>query len=230
LKETGYNPVYFDTETTGTRVNLETGNVLRGVKGYERASGGRIMWFVDLISLAGVSLTGEVFNKTVNPPRQYIEKVDDWWSGNTVDVADCLNSPSAWSVVRSFVRWLSQVEATHLVAHNVAFDTKVLIDSYAYCVGADRGEVHSGLLTLPLIDSRDSLKEAFISKKSLHGPSCGATCDGGRLTHIAHINGLGPYAEHDALADVTILKDCCALLEQGWENTVAQYEYQNYSR
>ena len=230
MKEAGFNPVYFDTETTGTRVDLKTGNVLSGVKGYERSRGGRVFKFVDLISLAAVSAAGEEFEMTVKPPRQYLEKVANWWSGNTVDVDAVKSSSSALSVILRFVDWLGKVEATHLVAHNVAFDTKVLIDSYAHRVGANWGEVSNDLLPATLIDSRDVLKNAFISKKSLHGPNCGDNCDGGRLTHIAHVNNLGPYAEHDALEDVRVLKACCELLEKGWESEVLAYEYRNFSR
>lgn len=233
MKEIISKIVYFDTETTGIRVDDTTGNLFAGLAGYVRATGGAVFQFVDLISIGAIlDGTKEMFHETVRPPDVYMAQSANWWKGNTVSVSAVEDSPSAWVVIKRFVSWLKSVEATHLVAHNVAFDCKVLIDSYAKCVGASWGEITSGdLLHIPLLDSRDVLKEANRSKQSLHGPGCGKSCDGGKLTHLAHSNQLGPYGEHDALEDVKVLnKVCDALLEKGWESNVEPYKYRNFSR
>lgn len=224
---------YFDTETTGIRLSNQ-GKYLSEVPSWTRELNGEPLVWSDVVQLSAVC--GEMsFDKLIKCPLAYRTQdvTPHWYEDHGIKAEDLRGSLPAYPVIKSFMAWLQEAGVTHLVAHNIRFDTKVLIDSYARGMNAKVGQISTSDFGVSFIDSRDILKETYQTLKDNHHPGCfkkGATCDGGRLTHMHHALDLGAYNEHNSLADSRALREVCETLNSDWIHKVQPYEYVNFSK
>lgn len=224
---------YFDTETTGIRLS-ESGKYLKNVPSWQRQLNNEPLIWSDIVQLSAVC-GEESFDMLIKCPIAYrnFNVTPYWYDKHGITAESVRDSLPAYPVIKSFKAWLQKVGATHLVAHNIRFDTKVLLDSYARGMNAKVGQISTSDFGVSFIDSRDILKETYSQHKDNHHPGCfesGGDCDGGRLTHIHHVLDLGAYDEHNALADSRALQAVCETLDSDWIQNVKPFEYTNFSK